>query len=128
MKYIKLTLAVLTTALIAGCVTSVRDNVPATQITGSLGGQPFSFTGPKGLTMSNFVAEATSTSNGVTHVSVTIGSVSASVDPAIITMTGEAYGKMRAADSALLNSAISTVAGAAGTLSGSAAAAGITGK
>lgn len=105
---------------ITGCATSVRDNVPATQITGSLGGQPFEFIGPKGLTMSNFVAEATTTSNGVTRVSVRIGSVSAAVDPNVITMTGQAYSTMRAADSALLNSAISTVAGAAGTVAGAA--------
>ncbi len=107
-------------AIITGCATSVRDNVPATTITGSLGGQPFTFTGPKNMSMSNFVAECTSTSNGVTRVSVRIGSVSAAVDPNVITMTGQAYSTMRAADSALLNSAISTVAGAAGTVAGAA--------
>jgi hypothetical protein len=121
----KILIAIAACALITGCATSVRDNVPATQITGSLGGHPFTFTGPKNMSMTNFVAECTPTSNGVMMVSVRIGSVTAAVDPNVITMTGQAYSTMRAADSALLNSAISTIAGAAGTIGGTAAAAGV---
>jgi len=119
----KILIAIGACALITGCATSVRDNVPATQITGSLGGQPFTFSGPKNMSMTNFVAECTSTSNGVTRVSVRIGSVTAAVDPNVITMTGQAYSSMRAADSALINSAISSASAAIGSAAGSAAAA-----
>ena len=110
MKQIITTAIIAAGTLLTGCATSVRDNVPATQITGSLNGQPFTFTGPKNMSMTNFLAEVTT--NGTVRVS--IGSVSAAVDPNVITMTGQAYSTMRAADSALLNSAIGTVAGAAG--------------
>jgi len=122
MKKNKILLAAVCAAatLFAGCATSVRDNVPATQITGSLAGQPFTFTGPKDMSMTNFVAEADVRTNGTTHVKVSIGSVTATVDPNVITMTGQAYSTMRAADSALLNSAISTAASAAGTVAGTA--------
>jgi hypothetical protein len=98
-----------------GC-SSVRDQVPATQISGYLNGRPFTFSGPKDLSMTNFVAEVET--NGTCRVS--IGAMSAAVDPNVITMTGQAYATMRAADSALLDSAISTVAGAAGTVAGAA--------
>lgn len=115
-KIIVLTSIVAMASIFSGCATSVRDNVPATEITGSLNGKPFSFTGPKDLVMTNFLAEVDT--NGSARVS--IGYINASVDPNVITMTGQAYSTMRAADSALLNSAISTAASAAGTIGGAA--------
>ena len=120
-KFTTLALAVFGLFLISGCATSVRDNVPATQISGYLGGKPFAFTGPKGLTMTNFVAEVITGTNGIIRASIKIGSVSAAVDPNVITMTGQAYSTMRAADSALINSAISSVAAASGSVAGAAA-------
>ena len=117
-----------TFALLTGCATSVRDNVPATQISGYLGGKPFAFTGPKGLTMTNFVAEVVTSTNGIIRATHKLGSVSAAVDPNVITMTGQAYSTMRAADSALINGAISSASAAIGSAAGSAAAAGVTGK
>jgi metal-dependent amidase/aminoacylase/carboxypeptidase family protein len=67
--------------------------------------------------MTNFLAEADT--NGTVRVS--IGYLQAAVDPNVIQMTGQAYSAMRAADSALVNSAIAQVGQVAGSVTGAAA-------
>lgn len=103
-----------------GC-SSVRDQVPASQMTGTYGGQPYSITLPKDESFSNL--DVTISTNGSLHVHA--DSIVAAENPAVITMTGNAYQVMRKADSDLLNSAITTTVGAAGTLGGKAAQAAV---
>lgn len=106
-------------ALLTGCGT-VRDNVPATQFKGSLAGKPFEFSGPKDFSAEEM--DFTATTNG--DVSAHFKNIKASVNPDVISMTGEAYAKMRAADTQFATGLIS----AGGQAAGQAAAAATTGK
>lgn len=96
-----------------GCA-SVRDQVPATEIKGTYAGQPYSYIGPKNVNVSNL--SLTITTNGA--LTVKIDSISAAMDPGVIQMTTQGYAAMRNADSQMLNSAITTVAGVVGTIGG----------
>lgn len=103
-------------ALGAGC-SSVRNQVPATTLKGTYLGQPYNFAFPKDESITNF--DLTLNTNGTLHIHA--DGMTAAMNPAVITMTGNAYQVMRQADSQLLNSAITTASGAIGQVAGSAA-------
>jgi len=117
----KLTVLVLTTMAICfgcgfgGCAT-VRSQVPVTEISGSVNGQPWKFICPKDVTLTNLSVTVSTNGSATVHV----GYLQSIMDPNIITMTGQAYATMRNADSQLLDNAISTAAAAAGTTAGAA--------
>ena len=89
---ILLCLSVLALIGLTAC-TSLRDSVPATQITGTVGGKPFTFTGPKDLNLGYFQA----TANATGDVSVTLSNLTARTNPDVITTTGDAQAKLIAA-------------------------------
>ncbi len=99
---------------IAGCKTSVRDNVPATQISGFIGDKPFNFTGPKDLEFTKLKVSAET--NGSVTLEVT--DLKAKTNPDVITMTGAAYEKMRNADAAHDSAVIKSTTEGAGGLAG----------
>ena len=101
---------------LVGCA-SVRDEVPATQISGTYMNQPYSFIGPKNVNITNL--DISVSTNGTLHVKV--GSITAAMDPGVISMTTQGYAAMRAADSALIDNTINTATSAIGTISGKAA-------
>jgi hypothetical protein len=97
-----------------GCQ-SVRDSVPATQITGNIGGKPFSFTGPKDLALDTLHIEA-KTDGGVT---LDVKGLNARTNPDVITTTGDAQAKITKAQADAVVSAFE----AGGKLVGAAAGA-----
>lgn len=121
MKKVLLFLPLLSLPWLVNSCSSVRDQVPASQFQGTYAGQPYNITLPKDETFSNL--DVTISTNGSLHVHA--DSVTAAENPAVITMTGTAYSTMRKADSDLLNSAITTAAGAVGTVGGKAAQAAV---
>ena len=70
---------------LSGCVM-----VPKTIITGSLGGAPFTFSGPKNCTLGSMVI--TAGTNG--SLSLVISNLQTIMDPAVITTTGDAQAKL----------------------------------
>ena len=92
----------------ASCVTgcgSVRDNVPVTKFNAVLNGKPCSFTGPKDFKAKR--VEFAVATNGT--VSLVMEDIDARMNPDIISMTGEAYAKMRQADSQVSRDAVGLV-------------------
>lgn len=75
---------VIASAALSGCV-----NVPKTTITGTIDGTPFALSSPKDSQLQGL--EILSTSNGV-HIH--IDSVTARMNPDVITMTGDAQVKI----------------------------------
>jgi len=104
---------ILVTASLCGCQT-VRDSVPATQITGSVGGKPFSFTGPKDLALDSLHIEAKPDGSVVLDVN----KLNARTNPDIITTTGDAQAKITKAQGEAVVNAFE----AGGKLLGAAAA------
>lgn len=80
---------------LTGCM-SVRDSVPATQITGSVGGKPFSFTGPKDLALATLHIEAKPDGS----VTLDVKGLNARTNPDVITTTGDAQAKITTAQGA----------------------------
>ena len=117
MKKLKIVITAVGIAAAVTACSSVRDQVPATEISGTYMGQPYKFIGPKNVNMTNL--DLTINTNGALRVH--IGSISAAMDPGVIQMTTQGYAAMRNADSQMLNSAITTVAGVVGTATGTAA-------
>lgn len=76
-------------ALLVGC-TTVRDSVPATEISGNLGGKPFRFVGPKDLAAEEISISAQPDGS----VRVLVKNINAKTNPEIITTTGEAQAKI----------------------------------
>ncbi len=72
---------------LTGCIGTM---VPMTTIKGSLAGQPFSIAVPKDIVMEGLTAEALQ--SGV--VTVKISKLSATMNPAVITTTGDAQAKL----------------------------------
>lgn len=97
---------------ITGCQT-VRDSVPATQITGSVGGKPFSFTGPKDLALDSLHIEAKPDGSVVLDVN----KLNARTNPDVITTTGDAQAKITKAQGEAIVNALQ----ATGQLAGAAA-------
>ena len=71
--------------LLSGCVM-----VPKTVITGSIGGKPFSFSGPKDCSLSSLTVKADT--NGA--VSLIISGLQTRMNPDVITTTGAAQTAM----------------------------------
>jgi len=105
--------ATLLVAMLTGCGT-VRDNVPATCISGKIMGQPYNLEFPKDMTADKI--EINVTTNG--SVSVLIEKIAAKTNPETITMTGEAYSKMRAADAHLVKTSFESGAAGIGSAAG----------
>jgi len=99
--------------LCTGC-SSVRDNVPATCISGKIMGQPYNLEFPKDMTADKIQINVTTNGN----VSVLIEKISARQNTEAITMTGDAYSKMRAADAQLVKTSLESGATAAGGVAG----------
>jgi hypothetical protein len=85
-------------------------SVPKTVISGNIAGQPFSITSPKDSELAGLAI--TVTTNGA--VSIRIETLKATMNPAIISMTGDAQAK-------IISAVASGVAGALGTAGGAAA-------
>jgi di/tricarboxylate transporter len=88
-------------ALVSGCM-SVRDSVPATELHGYIGGHPFSFVGPKDLTLGTLAVIAET--NG--SVSMVVSNLTAKTSPEIITTTADAQAKITAAQGQAIINAI----------------------
>lgn len=73
--------------LLTGCVAW---SVPRTTIDGSIGGQPFHFSGPKDVTLG--ALEITAKTNGTISISLT--NLTARMNPDVITTTGAAQAAM----------------------------------
>ena len=113
----KSTLAlIIAAASLTGC-TTVRDSVPATQITGSVGGKPFSFTGPKDLALDSLHIEAKPDGSVVLDVN----KLNARTNPDIITTTGDAQAKITKAQGEAIVNALQATGSLAGTVAGAAA-------
>jgi hypothetical protein len=97
-----------------GCATP-RNSVPQSEISGSLNGKPVRVLLPKDMKAAEIKFGVTT--NGTVELS--IKNIETRMNPDVITMTGEAYSKMRAADAA----AFSTAAESAGKVGGAAASA-----
>jgi hypothetical protein len=78
-------LLLLSVVLVAGCV-----NVPRTTITGSIGGKPFTFSGPKDCSLGSLVIAAST--NG--EVTITVSNLQTKMNPEVITTTGAAQTAM----------------------------------
>ena len=85
-------------------------SVPKTTVSGSIGGQPFSISTPKDSELTGLSVIAGT--NG--SVSITITSLKATMNPAVITMTGDS-------EAEIIGAVASGVAGALGTAGGAAA-------
>ena len=131
---IKLAIALIASALLTGCqswmglmliigtlaftgCTSVRDAVPATQITGNVGGKPFSFTGPKDLALDTLHIEAKPDGS----VTLDVKGLNARTNPDVITTTGDAQAKITKAQGDAVVSAFQAGGAAAGAAIGAAA-------
>lgn len=88
--------------------------VPKTTVSGTIGGQPFSLTSPKDSELTGL--EVVAATNGV--VSIKIQSLKATMNPAVITMTGDSEAK-------IIGAVANGVANAMGSAAGAAAAAAI---
>jgi len=106
-------IAALLVAILTGCA-SVRDNVPATCISGKIMGQPYNLEFPKDMTADKI--EINVTTNG--SVSVLIEKISARQNTEAITMTGSAYKQMREADAQLVKTSLESGATAAEGVAG----------
>ena len=102
--------------LTTGCSTSVRDNMPVTHFAAFIGGKPCAFDGPKDFKAESIAFRAET--NGT--VSLVITGIDARINPDVITMTGEAYTKMRDSDNRYWSSIISTATTGGGALIGEA--------
>lgn len=103
---------------LTGCLTGCMAlSVPRTTVSGKIAGQPFSISSPKDSELNGLAI--TVTTNG--NVSITITSLKATMDPAVIQMTGTAQAQ-------IITAVANGVASSMGTAAGSAAAAGIGGK
>ncbi len=120
MKFNKWTLGLCLIGMLAitstGCQ-SVRDTVPATQISGSLGNKPFSITAPKDVSIEHFKASVET--NGT--VSVEINNLNAKVNPDVITTSGDAQAKITEAQGNAFVKAFQAGGQAAGAAIGAAA-------
>jgi hypothetical protein len=85
-------LSVIGLLVFAGCA-NLRNSVPATQITGTAGGKPFSFTGPKDLQLGWL--QITADTNGA--VSLTLSNLVAKTNPDVITTTAAGQAVITAA-------------------------------
>jgi hypothetical protein len=122
-------LATLTAAafLSGGCVSPPKEIVPATQITGTIGGKPFSLTSPKNVSIAYLRVDAAT--NGT--VSMTISNMSANVDDNAIQLAGAAYASSISAQGTAFVQMVHELSTGVGTLAGTAAgatAAGAIGK
>ena len=68
---------------LCGCMNLI---VPKTEISGSIGGQPFKYSGPKDQTLGSLTL--TASTNGA--VSITVSNLSAKMNPDVISMTSKA--------------------------------------
>ena len=104
--FIGLEMLLVACLLFSGCM---AQSVPKTTITGSIAGQPFAISTPKDSSLQG-LSEMAST-NG--SVSIQIQSLQATMNPAVITMTGDAEAKIIGAVASGVSSALGTAAGAA---------------
>lgn len=81
----KILLITLSTLALSGCVM-----VPKTVITGSIGGKPFSFSGPKDCSLGMLTVKADT--NG--SVSLVISNLQTKMNPDVITTTGAAQAQV----------------------------------
>ena len=61
--------------------------VPVTKVSGTVNGQPFSFSGPKDVSVDSITASVNS--NGTTALE--IKGLKANMNPAVVTLSGEAF-------------------------------------
>lgn len=114
MKKLILLCVLCASVAITGCQ-SVRNSVPATQITGNIGGKPFTFTGPKDLALDTLHIEAKPDGS----VTLDVKGLNARTNPDVITTTGDAQAKITKAQADAVVSAFE----AGGKVVGAAAAA-----
>ena len=101
----KLIIIIALAAVVSGCGT-VGGYVPSTEFSATLNGHPAKFKGPKNFSADK--VEFSADTNGTVKLEMT--NVKAVMDPDVISMTGEAYAKMRTADAAVVQSTISGTA------------------
>jgi len=95
--------------VLSGCVSWI---VPKTVISGSIGGQPFSYSGPKDQTVG--LLRITATTNGT--ISITVSNLSARMNPDVITTSAAAQVDLINALSAAIQQAMLSGAGYPGTV------------
>lgn len=101
-----------TLLFITGC-TTVNRSVPATDITGSIDGQPFKLHFAKQVS-----ADKIKVLKNANEVSVEITNLKSDNDPAVITTTGDAQAKIIAAGSQAFQDGMKAASAAAGTVAG----------
>lgn len=105
---LKLALSLMAALACAGCMNLI---VPKTEIKGSIAGQPFSVVSPKDSTLEGLQISASTNGN----VTVSINSLTAKMNPDVISMTGAAQVQLidaisSAIQAAMINGAKTAVA------------------
>ncbi len=114
MKTIKRNLGLLMLALagfaLAGCAV-----VPKTKITGAIAGQPFSLSSPKDSELKDLEVSVVQTGTNTTTAKIKIGSLSAKMNPDVISSQGAANAAVMNAAASLVEKAGASLGAAAGT-------------
>lgn len=100
-------------ALALVCSGCMSWQVPRTTISGSIGGRPFALSSPKDSTLTGLDIKAET--NGAVSIHVT--SLVTVMNPAVITMTGNAEAQVISAVAQGVSSALGTAAGSAAAAS-----------